>query len=68
MLESLQSDDDLNRRPPDVTPWIPCRQHNFTMELEGATTEEAIAEERAAAFHAAENKRLQVPAGPLQPL
>jgi len=38
------------------------------MELEGATTEEAIAEERAAAFHAAENKRLQVPAGPLQPL
>lgn len=47
---------------------MPCRQHNFTMELEGASTEEAIAEERAAAFHAGENKRLQVPAGAVQPL
>jgi hypothetical protein len=36
------------------------RQRNFTLELEGATTEEAILAERAAAFEAAETDRLQV--------
>lgn len=36
------------------------RQRNFTLELEGATTEEAILAERRAAFEAAETKRLQV--------
>lgn len=53
----------LNRylaRPVQYKISVHCRQRNFTMELEGATTEEAIAEERAAAFHAAESKRLQV--------
>lgn len=38
------------------------RQRNFTLALEGATTEEAIAAERRAAFEAAETQRLQVPA------
>ena len=38
------------------------RQRNFTLALEGATTEEAIAAERRAAFEAAETRRLQVPA------
>jgi hypothetical protein len=38
------------------------RQRNFTLALEGATTEEAIAAERRAAFEAAEASRLQVPA------
>lgn len=49
-----------SRRPPHCAR-ANCRQQNFRLPLEGATTKEAIAAERAAAFHAAEAKRLQVP-------
>ena len=46
--------------PRTLSSMFECRQRNFSVELVGATTEDALLEKRAAEYEAAEAVRLKV--------